>query len=53
MKSGYHQFGMEESHKEIKAFLVGPLGFYEYRKMPFGLTNSPATYQSCVETNLY
>ena len=43
MKSGNHQFGMEESQKEIKAFLICPLGFYEYCKMPFGLTNSPTT----------
>jgi hypothetical protein len=40
---------MEESHKERTSFTVGPLGFYEYNKMPFGLTNSPATYQCLME----
>ena len=49
MKSGYHQVEMEEIHKERTAFTVGPLGFYEYCKMPFGLTNSPATYQRLME----
>ena len=49
MKSGYHQVEMEESHKERTAFTVGPLGFYEYQKMPFGLSNSPATYQRLME----
>ena len=49
MKSGYHQVEMEEIHKERTAFTVGPLGFYDYCKMPFGLTNSPATYQRLME----
>jgi hypothetical protein len=49
MKSGYYQVEMEESHKERTSFTMGPLGFYEYNKMPFGLTNSPATYQRHME----
>jgi len=49
MKSGYHQVEVEEKHKERTAFTVGPLGFYEFNKMPFGLSNSPATYQRLME----
>ena len=49
MKSGYHQVEIEEEHKERTAFTVGPLGFYEYNRMPFGLSNSPATYQRLME----
>ena len=49
MKSGYHQVEVEESHKERTAFSVANLGFYEYVKMPFGLSNSPATYQRLME----
>lgn len=49
MKSGYHQIEIYEPHKERTAFTVGPLGFYEYNRMPFGLTNSPATYQRMME----
>ena len=49
MKAGYHQVTVEESHKCRTAFTVGPLGFFEYNKMPFGLSNSPATYQRLME----
>lgn len=52
MKSGYHNVEIEEEHKERTAFTLGPLGFYEYNKMPFGLANSPATYQRLMETIL-
>ena len=45
LRAGYWQVGMKEEHKERTAFTVGPLGFYEFESMPFGLTNSPATFQ--------
>ena len=48
-KSNYHQIEIEKSHKERNAFTVGPLGLYEYNRMPFGLSNSPATYQILME----
>ena len=49
MKSGNHQVENFEPHKERSAFTVGPLGFYEYTRMPFGMTNSPVTYQRLME----
>jgi transposase InsO family protein len=49
MKSGYYQVGIEEEHKQRTAFTVGPLGFFEYNRMPFGLSNAPATYQRLME----
>ena len=49
MKAGYHQVEIDEEHKERTAFTVGPLGFLEYNRMPFGLSNSLATYQRLME----
>ena len=49
MKSGYHQIEIDEEHKQRTAFTVGPLGFYEYNRMPFGLANAPATYLRLME----
>ena len=49
MKSGYHQIEIDEQHKERTAFTVGPLGFFEYNRMPMGLANAPTTYQRVME----
>ena len=49
LKSGYHQVEINEAHKERTAFTVGPLGFWEHNRLAFGLCNSPATFQRCIE----
>ncbi len=49
MKSGYYQVEVAEEHKERTAFTVGPLGFWESNRLPFGLCNAPATYQRLME----
>lgn len=49
LMSGYHQVEIFEPHKERTAFIVEPLGLYEFNRMPFGLTGASATYQRLMQ----
>ena len=44
-KSGFWQVEMDETSKQYTAFTVGSLGFFECEHMPFGLCNTPTTFQ--------
>ncbi len=48
LKSGYYQIEMEEEDKAKTAF-VCPLGFWEFQRMPQGITNAPSTFQRLME----
>ena len=52
LRSGYWQVEFNEESKALTAFTVGPLGFYQCECMPFGLTNTPATFQQLMESCL-
>ena len=43
--SGFWQTFMEESLKQYTTFTVETLGFFQCEHMPFGLCNTPATFQ--------
>ena len=52
MTSEYHQVEVLEEHKCQTAFTIGPLGFWEFYRLPFGLNSAPATYQRLMEQSL-
>ena len=46
--SGFLQVNVKEAHRERTAFSV-PSGHYEFTRLPFGLTNSPANFQRLMD----
>ena len=49
LMQGYHQLEIDKSSRECTAFNAGPLGFYEYGRLPFGITNASALFQRIME----
>lgn len=48
LKSGYYQLNVEHADRPKTAFTT-PFGTWQFRRMPQGLTNSPATFQRTME----
>ena len=52
LNSGFWQVPMAEESKQYTAFTFGSMGLFEYDRMPFGLCNTPATFQRLMQNCL-
>uniref|UniRef100_A0A8C5QC51 Gypsy retrotransposon integrase-like protein 1 n=1 Tax=Leptobrachium leishanense TaxID=445787 RepID=A0A8C5QC51_9ANUR len=51
LRSGYYQVPMNAEDQEKTAFIC-PLGFFQFTRMPQGVTGAPATFQRLMEKTL-
>lgn len=49
IKSAYWQVAVEKESREYTAFAIPGRGIYQFKRMPFGLTNSPCTFQRLMD----
>ena len=52
IKSAFWQIELDEASRPLTAFST-PSGHYQFRRMPFGLSNSPLTYVRLMNTVLH
>ena len=48
LHAGFHQIRVHEAHVEMTAFKT-KYGLYQFKVMPFGLYNAPATFQRTMD----
>lgn len=52
IKTAYWQVMLDENSKQYTAFTVPSRGLFQFKRLPFGLHNAPATFQRLVDTIL-
>ena len=52
LKSGFWQVKMAKDSEQYTAFTVGSMGVYVFLRMPYGLCNTPATFQRLMQNCL-
>lgn len=52
IESAFWQVALEDDSKQYTAFTVPGRGLYQFTRLPFGLHNSPATFQRLIDTIL-
>ena len=52
LNSGFWQVPMDKEYKQYTAFTLGSMGLYECESMPFGLYNTPPTFQQLMQNCL-
>ena len=52
LKSGFWQVKMAEESRQYTTFMVGSMGVYKFLCMPYGLCNTPATFQHLMQNCL-
>ena len=52
LTSGFWQVPMAEESKQFTAFTLGSMGLFECNRMPFGLCNTPVTFQRLMQNCL-
>ena len=49
LNKAHHQIPLSEESKPKTAFIIPGKGLYQYRRMPFGLTGAPGTFQRLMD----
>lgn len=49
MSAAYHQIMLEENSRHFTAFVVEGKGLFQFKRMPYGLCNAPATFQRMMD----
>ena len=53
LHSGYYHMGLSESTKPKTAFVISGMGKYQFNRVPFGLAQAPAYFQTLINKVLH